>query len=257
MNLSRPLLASLLILGATGTASAQAAANWTGFYLGVNAGYGFGKSDVSTETVFSPTGYFATASIPQIQASGAGHVSPKGFTGGLTFGYNAQSGTTVYGLEFDADSFGLKGDRTAGSAYVVAPTTSYTLKETTKAEYLTTLRGRVGYADNRNLWFGTAGLALTSIKIEDTFSDTFATASESVSKSKSKVGWTLGAGYEYAAPDQWTFKAEVLYVDFGKVSVDGNTLTAFTPAIAFPTNTFTHTANLKAEVVRIGFNYRF
>ncbi|WP_243303717.1 outer membrane protein [Geothrix oryzisoli] len=256
MNLSKHLLTALLIAGTAGAASAQSA-NWTGFYLGANVGYGFGKSDVTTSTVFSPTGYFATASIPQIQDSGAGHVSPKGFAGGLTFGYNAQSGTTVYGFEIDAGTFGLKGDRTAGSAYAVAPTTSYSLKETTKADYLATLRGRIGYADNRNLWFGTAGLALTSIKIEDTFSDTFATAAESVSKSKSKVGWALGAGYEYAAPDQWTFKAEILYVDFGKVSVDGSTLTAFTPAIAFPTNTFTHTANLKAEVVRIGFNYRF
>jgi outer membrane immunogenic protein len=195
--------------------------------------------------------------VPQIHDAGHGSVSPKGFTGGLTFGYNAQSGTTVYGFEMDANTFNLKGDRSAGAVYVVAPPTDFTVKETTKADYLVTLRGRVGYADNRNLWFATAGLALTAIKVEDTFSDTFATAAESVSKSKSKTGWTLGGGYEYLMPNNWSFKAEVLYLDFGKVTVNGGTLTAFTPAIAFPDNPFTHSASLKGEAVRFGFNYKF
>ncbi|HJV39396.1 MAG TPA: outer membrane beta-barrel protein [Geothrix sp.] len=257
MNLSKPLLTALLIAGAAGAASAQSAGDWTGFYLGVNAGYGFGKSDVATSTVFSSTGYFANSSVASINATGADSVKPKGFEGGLTFGYNAQSGHTVYGFEMDANASGLKDDRSTTVVYPGFAPSTYTINQTTKAEYLVTLRGRVGYADNRNLWFGTAGLALTSIKIEDSFSDTFATAAESVSKSKSKTGWTLGAGYEYVTPDHWTFKAEVLYVDFGKVSVDGGILTAYTPSIAYPTSTFTHTANLKAEVVRVGFNYRF
>jgi opacity protein-like surface antigen len=176
---------------------------------------------------------------------------------GLTFGYNAQNGATVYGFEMDADAFGVKGDRSAGAVYVVAPLTAFTLGETTKADCLVTLRGRIGYADGNSLWYGTAGVAQTAIKIEDSFSDTFATAAESVSKSKSKTGWTLGAGYEYTMPNRWSFKAELLGLDFGKVSVDGGTLTAFTPAVPFPTNTFSHTAKLKSEVVRVGFNYRF
>ena len=257
MNLSKHLLTTLLIAGAAGAASAQSAANWTGFYLGANAGYGFGKSDVTTSTVFSSTGYFANSSVASISATGADSVKPKGFEGGLTFGYNTQTGHTVYGFEMDANTFNLKGDRSTTVVYPGFAPSTYTINQTTKAEYLVTLRGRVGYADNRNLWFGTAGLALTSIKIEDSFSDTFATAAESVSKSKSKTGWTLGAGYEYAAPDHWTFKAEILYVDFGKVSVDGGTLTAYTPPTAYPTSAFTHTANLKSEVIRIGFNYMF
>nr|WP_306671946.1 outer membrane beta-barrel protein [Geothrix sp. SG10] len=257
MHVSKHLLTALLAVGIAGTASAQSATNWTGFYLGANAGYGFGKSDVTTSTVFSTTGYFAASSVASINAIGADSVKPKGFEGGLTFGYNAQTGHTVYGFEMDANAFSLKDDRSTTVVYPGFAPTTYTINQTTKAEYLVTLRGRVGYADNRNLWFGTAGLALTSLKIEDSFSDTFATAAESVSKSKSKLGWTLGAGYEYATPDHWTFKAEILYLDFGKVSVDGGTLTAFTPATAFPTSPFTHTANLKSEVVRIGFNYKF
>lgn len=255
--LRKPLLTTFLLLGTAGVASAQSATNWSGFYLGANAGFGFGDSDVTTTTVFSPTGYFAAASVPQIAAVGADTVSVHGALGGLTAGFNAQSGTLVYGVELDVDASNLKGDRTAGTAYVVAPTTAFSIHETTKAKSLATLRGRVGRATGRTFWFGTAGLAMASIKIEDTFNDTFATAAEGVSESKSKLGWTLGGGFEVAMPGRWSFKAQYLHMDFGKVTADGSTLTAFTPAIAFPTSTFSHTAKLKAEVVELGINYRF
>jgi opacity protein-like surface antigen len=80
MNLKTPLLTALLLAGAGTLASAQSATDWTGFYLGANAGYGFGKSDVTTDTVFSPTGYFATASVPQIHDACAWKISVHGFT---------------------------------------------------------------------------------------------------------------------------------------------------------------------------------
>ncbi|HTL97419.1 MAG TPA: hypothetical protein VL181_01320, partial [Holophagaceae bacterium] len=66
MTLGRHLIISLLFLGAAGFASAQSATDWTGWYLGGNAGYAFGKSDVTTSTVFSPTGYFANGNVPYL-----------------------------------------------------------------------------------------------------------------------------------------------------------------------------------------------
>ena len=257
MTLKRHLVTTLLFIGATGFASAQSATDWTGWYLGGNAGYGFGKSNVTTSTVFSPTGYFANSSVNSINAMGADSVKPKGFVGGVTFGYNAQSGATVFGFEMDANAASLKGDRSTTVVYPGFAPTSYTINQRTKTDYLVTLRGRVGYATGGNLWFGTLGVAQTAIKIEDSFSDTFATAAESASRSKSKLGWTVGIGYEYDMQNHWTFKAEALYMDFGKVSEDSTNLTAYTPPTAYPSNTFTHTADLKAEAIRIGFNYRF
>lgn len=257
MTLKKQIIATLLLAGATSFASAQSATDWTGWYLGGNAGYAFGKSNVTTSTVFSPTGYFANANVPSLNASGDDSVKPKGFTGGVAFGYNAQNGNTVYGFEMDAGAFSLKGDRTTTAVYPNNAPTTYTINETTKGGYLVTARGRVGVAFGRNLWYGTAGLALASIKMDDSFSDTFATAAEGVSQSKSKLGWTIGGGYEYDMQNHWSFKAEVLYVDLGKVSEDSSNLTAFTPPSSFPTNTFTHTADLKAEAIRFGFNYRF
>src|SRR5882672_3021397 len=73
--------------------------SWTGAYIGVNAGYAWGDSEVSTSTVFSPTGYFALSSIPAIAAAGAQTINPNGFTGGGQIGYNWQvSSATVVGL---------------------------------------------------------------------------------------------------------------------------------------------------------------
>jgi outer membrane immunogenic protein len=184
-------------------------------------------------------------------------VKPKGFTGGLTFGYNAQAGNHVYGFEMDANTFGLTGDRSSTVVYQSAPTTTFTIHERTKGGYLLTLRGRVGYAAGRNLWYGTGGLALATLKIEDTFSDTYASAAESVSQSKSKVGWTLGGGYEFAMQNRWSFKAELLYASFGKVTSNGGVLTTSAPPASYPEHVFTHSADLKSEILRFGFNYRF
>jgi outer membrane immunogenic protein len=52
-------------------------------------------------------------------------------------------------------------------------------------------------------------------------------------------------------------KGELLHNDFGSLSNTSTNLTAFTPRISFPTNIFTHTANLTANIYRAGFNYRF
>jgi outer membrane immunogenic protein len=45
--------------------------NWTGFYVGVNAGGAWGPSDPTTTTVFSPAGYFALSSVGAIATAGA------------------------------------------------------------------------------------------------------------------------------------------------------------------------------------------
>lgn len=248
------LLLTLALAGSPAALSAQSA--WTGWYLGVNAGYGTGKSDV-TSTISDPSlSYFPSQDLPAaVSASGSDSVKPKGAIGGITFGYNTQSGNTVYGFEVDADASGLKGDRSVTTPYPGYPFLSYTVAQSTKATYLATFRGRIGYASGRNLWFGTAGLAVTSLKLEDAFSDTQGPAAESQSKSKSKAGWTLGGGYEFDMQNQWSFKVELLYADFGKVDVAGGPFTdGGTPN---PNVTYSHSANLKTEMLRFGFNYRF
>src|ERR1700730_12687662 len=75
--------------------------HWTGFYLGVNAGGAWGRSDAATTTIFSPKGYSATTNTGAIEIAGAQRLNSSGITGGLTAGYNWQSGNIVFGLESD------------------------------------------------------------------------------------------------------------------------------------------------------------
>ncbi len=254
MNRTTSLLLPVLLL-ASATASAQSA--WQGWYGGINAGWAAGKSKVTTETVFSPTGgYFLPQSVPQVNNAGAGTINVNGFTGGLSLGYNQQSGSFVYGFELDGGALNVRGRRSAGAVYVVAPTTNFTVTETTKADYLVDLRVRFGVVGGDTLWFATAGVARTEIRMEDTFTDTFAAPTEYVFTGKPKTGWIAGGGFETAIGKESTFKTELLYAGFSKVSA-GSNYPLSVSSTQFPSNPFTHTADLNVLALRVGVNWRF
>ena len=233
--------------------------SWTGFYLGVTAGGASGTFDPMTAVNFSPTGYFATTSPPAITAAGTQNIKPSGFTGGFEAGYNWQFSNIVAGLEGDIESFRLKGSSASGPVlYPCCAPTAFVVSSSASTSWLATARGRVGYANDNFLFFATGGAAFTTLKGNFAFSDTFATAAESGSVSNTKTGWTAGGGVEAGFWGNWSIKAEYLYVDFGRVSANSTNLTAFgPPPIAFPTNVFTHSADLKASIARVGLNYRF
>jgi outer membrane immunogenic protein len=179
--------------------------NWTGFYAGVNAGYGFGT---------------ASTSLPGID------IKPKGFLAGGTLGYNWQSGAIVYGIEGDFDWSGVKGDVACG----VVSTCEVS------SPWLATFRGRVGYAFDRWLPYVTGGGAYGKVKATETF------AGLSTSTSSNQLGWTFGAGLEYAVLGNWTAKIEYLHVNLGSFDVappSGNNL------------------SFKENIVRAGLNYKF
>jgi outer membrane immunogenic protein len=95
------------------------------------------------------------------------------------------------------------------------------------------------------------------VKSNFTFTDTFATALETGAIRNTRVGWTAGAGGEYALGNGWSFKAEYLYVDLGRSTVTSTNLTAFIPPTAFLATVFTRSADLKSNIVRVGVNYHF
>ena len=230
--------------------------SWTGFYVGVVGGGEWSHSDARTSTVFSPTGYFATSSVPAIGAVGAQHINASGGTFGGEAGYNWQVGSVVLGVETDFSWFGLKGTTAGGALYPCCAPTAFAVASTVETDWLFTFRPRVGFAVDHWLLYGTGGLAVTNLKAAWAFADTFATAAESAAISTTKAGWVAGVGAEYAFAGPWSVKLEYLHVDFGSNTVSSTNLTAFTPPINFPSNVFTHSINLKSDVVRAGINFR-
>jgi outer membrane immunogenic protein len=181
--------------------------NWTGFYAGIVAGYGMGTSDWSA---------VPTASN-----------KPKGALFGGTLGYNWQTGAFVYGLEGDFNWSGVKGSATCGGAFNCETANSW----------LATFRGRVGYSFDRWLPYVTLGGAYGDIKA------TTSLANLSASSSKSQLGWTAGAGVEYAFLGNWSAKLEYLYVDLGSADLG---------TAAVPNN-----VSFKENIIRAGLNYKF
>ena len=253
------IAAAFIAAAAITPALAQAPpTNWTGFYLGGNIGGAWGGSNTQTSTVFSPTGYFATTSVPAIATTGALKLNTSGFTGGGQAGYNWQSGNFVFGAEADVEALSLSGTATGGpTTYPCCAPTNFTVRNHVSADWMATLRPRLGYAAGNWLFYGTGGLALTSLKGSFNFTDTFATAAESAAVSGTKLGWAAGGGVEVALGPSWSIKAEYIHADFGSVSTTSTNLTAFTPPIPFPTSVFSHRASLTADIGRIGLNYHF
>jgi outer membrane immunogenic protein len=223
--------------------------SWTGFYIGGNGGYAWGNSNVST-TVASVGTYFITTDPAQIASSGQGTIHPNGGTGGIQAGYNWQAGNFVYGAEVDFDALSLSASRSITTQYISAPGFFFTINQSVKTDWLFTARPRVGWAANNWLFYVTGGLAVTELKYNNVFTDTFAPAFENGSVSKTKAGWTVGGGIEYGLTQNWSIKAEYLYLDFGHVS---------STAHVFPTlgASLANSADLKVSLVRAGINYRF
>jgi outer membrane immunogenic protein len=182
--------------------------SWTGFYVGVNGGYGFGRSKWD--------GLPATFDV-------------KGGLVGGQLGYNWQFGQFVYGLEGDGDWTDLRGH---ANAVRCAGTTLCQ----TRNDFLSTVRGRFGLAVDRLLPYATGGLAVGNIK---------ATDAAFTGVDKTREGWTVGGGLEYALAPNWSVKAEYLWVDLGKENCS--------IVCGLPNNNVSLTSN----VVRGGINYRF
>jgi outer membrane immunogenic protein len=232
--------------------------NWTGFYVGANIGGQWGSADPTTSTVFSPTGYFAASSVPAIAAVGAQNVNSSSVTGGFTAGYNWQINQAVLGFEGDINYFGFKGSATGSAVYPCCAPTAFTVSSSVSADWLATIRGRIGFLVTPTwLLYATGGAAIAEVKGNFNFTDTFAAATESAAIRDTRVGWTAGAGTEYAFGGGWSFKAEYLYVDLGRASATSNNLAAFVPAISFPTNVYTHSVDIRSNIVRVGVNYKF
>ncbi len=152
--------------------------DWSGFYIGGQIGYAWGRADLHDLTTSTDVRY-----------------DTNGVIGGGHFGYNWQSGTTVFGFETDFNATGVKGDD--GGAFGAV--------DTTKIRDAASLRARLGYAANDTLWYLTAGYAAADVRHSRLGS----------SQSNWMSGWTAGAGVSKALTLQWIASLEYRYTDYG------------------------------------------
>jgi outer membrane immunogenic protein len=231
--------------------------SWTGFYVGVNAGYAWADADVGSSFA-CPAGAGCTvgapANIAAVAAAASGSVAADGFTGGIQAGYNWQSGSAVLGVEADFNSFALSGSSAAGGPFPALPANRFGAATGIDSNWLMTLRGRLGWAVSSTLMvYATAGLAVADIEVGNAYVDNLAPAGIGASsRSDTVTGWTAGAGLELALNRNWTLKTEYLYVDLGSVSTS-----ARVQAPGFNPNFLNSSYDLTAHMARVGVNYKF
>jgi len=177
---------------------APVAANWTGFYVGLNGGYAFGSSDWDNPAV-SP--------------------DPAGYVVGGTLGYNFQTGLWVWGFEGDFDWADISGSVTCGAGGSCE----------TSSDWFATARARIGYAGWNNwLPYITGGAAFTDLKASNSNLGT--------SASNTQIGWTAGVGVEYAFRSNWSAKLEYLYADLGSFDCSTSCSTVVPDNVDFKVN---------------------
>jgi outer membrane immunogenic protein len=247
--------------------------NWSGFYAGVNAGYGGDVNDIDISAFNSATNPAPGPVARRAAETGAIppylKTDPPGFTGGFQLGYNWQFVPRwLVGLEADINFADVRGsDNRTGTATASGGGTTFlptaTVTGDQKMTWFGTVRPRVGFLVEDNLLvYATGGLAFGHISSTTNLSETTCTAplvcalpnTGAGSASSTRTGWTVGGGTELAVANHWSLKAEYLYVDLGDLTYVNGPLTAGGGASIVNTTSVAHFTN---QIVRLGLNYKF
>jgi outer membrane immunogenic protein len=202
--------------------------DWTGLYVGANAGYSWGRTDTN----------YALGGIPALGTP----LDPNSFVGGGQIGYNWQMGSLVLGVE--GDLAWRHGTDAATFTTIFGDFAAFN----TEQNWAGTVRPRVGFATNNWLLYGTGGVAFGGFKHGYTEMRP-GVATRAAADSDTKAGWAAGAGVEYAFAPQWSLGVEYLYMDFGDA-------TLAQPVVgALPASS----ANFddKSHLLRAKLNYKF
>ncbi len=182
--------------------------DWTGFYVGAQVGYAFADTNFGSDL--------------------------DGVVGGIHAGYNHQINNWVFGVEADIEASG------ADASTTVPGVASFQAD----VEWLGSVRARVGYAFDRVLVYATGGVAFGGVDAR--FTDLSVAPAVSASDSNTHVGWTVGAGIEYAITQNVTARAEYRYTDLGSKTYNFG---AVAPAASIDAQDI--------HAVRVGVSYKF
>jgi outer membrane immunogenic protein len=256
--------------------------SWTGFYLGANVGYSWGRSNSTVD--------FRDTASGVLLSSATAKADLDGVIGGGQFGYNWQHKDWLFGLEADIQGSAQTGSAAAacaGGSLGAPPASLFSacapghIGDTTpnnvaalpvfdtlsqSLDWFGTVRGRIGPTITPTIvGYVTGGLAYGQVSTTNTVSGTNLVGPQGVNgvgvfpvaasatNTAIQVGWTIGAGVEGALRDNWTCKIEYLHVDLGHVK--GSFVTpVIAPSGAFVTSSYN--SHITDEILRVGINYK-
>jgi outer membrane immunogenic protein len=186
--------------------------DWSGFYAGAHAAYGWGGASNDWSNIVVPWTL-------------DGDIDYQSLMGGVQVGYQQQFDQFVGGIEADLSLGHYYGDdsKFAGAINAI------------EIDGLSTLRGRLGWAYDNLLAYGTAGVAAASFRKSEVGGPD--------SNPQLALGWTAGGGVEMAVSQDWRLRAEYLHVQLQDVTTNLG---------------YMHRANAPVlDILRVGASYRF
>jgi outer membrane immunogenic protein len=249
---ARAASAADLALKAPVLPTAAPAYNWGGWYVGGNIGYGWGASSDPNVSFVDPGGAIGLASYFPAGGNVTPDLNPNGVIGGGQIGFNwVLNPTWVAGLVADFQGSGIKASATNSVAPGIFTPSNQSNSE--QIDWFGTVRGKLGYAQNNWLLYATGGLAYGRVATSGNFNfPSIPGANFPGSSDATNVGWTLGAGLNYALTANWIVGFEYLYVDLGRVSY-----TESNPNSLAPTSSITINNRVAAQIARATLDYKF
>ncbi len=226
--------------------------SWTGFYAGVNLGGAWATNDFTGTPSPAWVALEGPVGTPFLVTNESPSLKSSGITGGGQIGFNYQSGAFVWGIEADARGMSLKKSQTVGP--IPDPFGTPTVFTTTSEnDWVATLRPRLGWAVDRALFYVTGGLAVGNTRSSLNVFRPISGYNSFGSVNTTRAGWTAGGGIEYAFWNNWSVKAEYLFVNLGSTGYNTVDLSGvFVPAFFE-----TVSVRTKLSIATVGVNYRF
>ena len=228
--------------------------NWTGLYVGAHIGYGWRTEN--KDTYILTTGAFSETDV----------IKSQGVFGGLHLGYNQQFERIVVGVEGEFSLANI----TNTTTYLNVAGTQIGAVTTSKDKNLGSIRGRLGYAFDNVLIFGTGGVAFKS---HDGTRTQYATAAAVgaapafstnpvfvENSSHTSTGGTIGGGAEVAIDKNWTLTASYMYTKWQNSS--GTSPLALASVFSYVApgvangRLSNHSGNV-TQTIQTGVNYKF
>ena len=226
--------------------------NWTGFYFGGHIGGARNANDNSFANMFTYPGS-PPATIPNLPFDTGGN----GINGGVQAGYNLQLNRNwLIGVEGDFSGTNLDGHQTynpipPGPSGYATPPCYITMSR--DLSWLTSIRGRFGFAWDRLLFFATGGAAWINTDYFGIESRVRGDMTDVADLKLAKTGWAAGGGVEYAVASNWTIRGEYLSYNTNGVHARSNQV----PPIPFPVFTVFDWDKTNIHVLRFALNFKF
>jgi outer membrane immunogenic protein len=193
---------------------------------------------------------------PANPAFGSNAANASSWLAGAHAGYNWQQGAAVFGFETDLQATHLNSSMSGGLTHnppIVPLPASDFASTTALIEYYGTVRGRLGWSAGQWMFFGTAGAAYGNVELSSTFSTlglrTFSQTSEQ------KIGWVVGAGFEYLLRPNLMLSLGYQYVDLGRIGISSTTTGISGPSSV--TLSQAATVHAQFQTVMAGMSWRF